>query len=182
VSPHLAWAALVAVLLATNCATHARLESAQTKVSAQNQLTKKQKEEASLLLQLERERIETLQRALKIAAQMQEKQDAKNTETTLAEAVRLRDAAVPSGRLRDPHADSRTCGGGGGGAPEKTGAHQPEGAAGQAEAGGLLSAPLTNLLRTTQLEADTINDAYASCRAQALSDRGLPPEPPDTEE
>ena len=87
-------------------------------------------------------------------------------------SYRLRHAAGPAGRLRDPHAAG--CGGGSGGATGQTSAATGGGAANPAEAGGLLSTDLSGLLQRLQLEADTINVAYASCRADTYTVRGIP--------
>jgi len=75
-------------------------------------------------------------------------------------------AARDGGRLRDPNAAG--CGGGGR-SPEATPAGLASaGAADGGQAGGLLSAELTGLLQRLTSEADTINAAYASCKADAL--------------
>ena len=75
-------------------------------------------------------------------------------------------------RLRDPHASSRGCSGGG----PTSGAASPAGAgaADPPEAAGVLSEELARLLRALTIDADQINAAYASCRADAYTVRGVP--------
>jgi hypothetical protein len=81
----------------------------------------------------------------------------------------LHRAAGPAGRLRDPHAAG--CGGGGGGAQGDVAGPAGDRPGDAAQTDGLLSADLTGLLQRLQLDADHINDAYTSCRAQAIAVR-----------
>lgn len=104
----------------------------------------------------------------------QELKDATYQKTTADLSDRLRRAAGAAGRLRDPHAPG--CGAGGSGATSQAASAATGGAADPAEAGGLLSVPLTDLLAETLREADDINVAYASCRADAYTVRAKPPE------
>lgn len=95
---------------------------------------------------------------------------AKTTIDELAQALQLA-ARRPAGggRLRDPNAvDGCRAGGSGSTAPVATTSDNR--AADRAETGGLLSEKLTGLLQRLTFEADTINSAYAACRAdgQAL--------------
>lgn len=76
-------------------------------------------------------------------------------------------AARNDGRLRDPNATG--CRGGGGATAPAAAAGADAGAGDGTEAGGLLSADLSGLLLRLQREADTINDAYAVCRPDALN-------------
>lgn len=86
-----------------------------------------------------------------------------------ADADRRLAAAVAAGagRLRDPHAAAcRTAG------PAPQGAsHATGGGADPAEAGGLLSVQLTDLLGRLMREAQQVNDAYAACRQDAIDVR-----------
>jgi hypothetical protein len=111
------------------------------------------------------------EQALNEAKNNQELKDATHTQTIASLSDRLRRAAGPAGRLRDPNATH--CGGSGGspeGGPATT---ANAGAADHAEAGGLLSEQLSELLQRLAREADDINAAYASCRADAYTVRAI---------
>jgi hypothetical protein len=83
-------------------------------------------------------------------------------------------AGLNGGRLRDPNAAG--CGGGGAKAPATPVAGP--GAVDAAQAPGLLSAQLSGLLLRLQRDADSINDAYAVCRPDAINLREqLSPQP-----
>lgn len=124
------------------------------------------KVEAAKVLATETERVHRAEQALNDFKNAQELQDAEHLKTIAYLSDRLRRLAGASGRLRDPH--SAGCGGGGstpaGDAPSASSA----GPADDAEAGGLLSEPLSRLLLRITGEADTINAAYASCRATLM--------------
>lgn len=171
---HLIWALVVAGLVATNCATHARLESAQTKIKVYQRDSKTQKDTAAQLLADETAKKEAAEKALADFKAAQEKQDALNKAKIDGLADQVARAGGPAGRLRDPNADR--CGGGGGGAQGGAVAAAPAGGGDEAEAGGLLSVQLSALLGTLLRESDAINNAYASCRGTAMNDRGMPPE------
>jgi hypothetical protein len=98
------------------------------------------------------------------AAQEKTDADAKNTVDTLrADLLRL-GRAGGAGGLRDPFATpcrSRPA--------DRPGATAVAGGENPAEAGGLLSAQLEGLLLKLASEADDINVAYASCRADSLT-------------
>jgi hypothetical protein len=111
------------------------------------------------------------EQALTTAKNNQEIQDAKHTQTIAAYAARLRAAAGPAGRLRDPNAPAPECWGSGDRPPGDPATATAAGATNRAEAGGLLSEPLTELLQRIAREADDINVAYASCRADAYTVR-----------
>lgn len=126
-----------------------------------------QKDRADQLLATETTRAaEAERRARELIAQQEEK-DANNLKTIGTLAARLRALAGPDGRLRDPNAGAGRGGGSGGpaGAPAAATADRP---ADPAQAGGLLSAELSGLLRARLTEADAINVAYTSCRADLL--------------
>jgi hypothetical protein len=130
--------------------------------------------EAANQLAKETERVLLIEQALQQAKNNQDMTDAKHTQTTSALSARLRAAAGPAGRLRDPHATP--CGGGGDRASSDPATATSAGAADKPEAGGLLSKQLADLLQRLTHEADTINAAYASCRADAYTVRGtIPP-------
>lgn len=126
-----------------------------------------QKTVAGELLAAETSKAATATAALNAFKLRQEKDDAQNKSTIADLAVRLRTAAGAAGRLRDPNAAG--CGGSGSGAPGADPARSGGGAADAAEAGGLFSAGATELLHRLTRDADDINTAYASCRADALS-------------
>lgn len=103
------------------------------------------------------------EQALHTFKTQQDIQDAK-AQTTVADlSRRLRQLAGQPGRLRDPNAHG--CGRGSGGPTGEAATATGSGAADSAEAGGLLSAELTGLLQRLTTEADEVNLAYASCRA-----------------
>lgn len=77
-------------------------------------------------------------------------------------------AANVAGRMRDPNAG---CGSGGASPGGQVAASADPGGKDAAQADGLLSAELTGLLARLTKEADTINDAYASCRTDAYKVR-----------
>jgi len=87
-------------------------------------------------------------------------------ETIAAGYERRLAAAATGGRLRDPNAAG--CRGGGGGAPAPAAAPAVDRAEGGAQAGGLLSLPLSDLLRRIVREAQEQSDAYAACRVDAM--------------
>jgi hypothetical protein len=127
----------------------------------------KQKTKAGQLLQAETDRANAATSKLIELKTEREKQDVENKSTIAALAVRLRAAAGPAARLRDPHAAG--CGSCGGSAPATDPARAEGGAADGAEAGGLLSKQLTEFLLTQAADADQVNLAYTSCRLDALS-------------
>lgn len=167
---------IIAILATTNWISYERLTSAQELNAAHTKALDAQKREAAFTLAAATERVRQLQAALKIAADMLEKAYALN-KTQVADAAAALAAAKRAGRLRDPNAPR--CGSGGGSAP---GPAQPPAGGGEgdkAETGGLLSVQLSDLLGRVLREADDINIAYAACRADALSARGIAPEPPE---
>jgi len=127
-----------------------------------------QKTKAAQLLATETARALTAERRERELLAQQEKTDARNLKTIGALEQRLRALAGPAGRLRDPNAKEPGCGRGGAGpaGPPPAGATDRAGDAGQT--GGLLSAELSGLLRARLIEADQINLAYVSCRADLL--------------
>lgn len=119
---------------------------------------------------LERERL------LRAALSRRENEDAKNSEL-LAKAVadaRALSRSVGGPGLRDPYALTPRGWGSGGGAPGPANPGASDRPANPAEAAGLLSVELENFLLDRFAEADAINLAYISCRADALSIRSPP--------
>lgn len=99
----------------------------------------------------------------------QELIDAKNQTTVANLSSQLLARAGPAGQLRDPNATG--CRGGSGSAKSATAAGADDRADDGAEAGGLLSKQLTQFLLAQAIDADEINNAYASCRADAQAVR-----------
>lgn len=130
------------------------------------------KREAAEQLASETQRTRTAEQALQTAKNTQELKDATHQKTVESLSDRLRTLAHSSGRLRDPHAAG--CGASGGGSQGQPPAAPGDRPDDPAEAGGLLSAELGGLLQRLTFEADTINVAYASCRADAYTVRGNP--------
>jgi hypothetical protein len=137
--------------------------------AATNQL----KAEAAATLASETERVRERERAMQTLLSNQNLKDATYAKTVADLSDRVRVAAGPAGRLRDPHATG--CGRGSGSAPADTAASADGGAADGAEAGGLLSVPLTELLAKALRESDVINVAYASCRSDSFKVRASQP-------
>lgn len=173
VIPALVWAIALALALGYSTVMHHERDTA---VSARNvvkamyeQLTTKvirQKNEAAALLKKLTAERDALQVQLNTATEAQRKKDAENAKTIADQKRRLADLnAAGGGRLRDPNAGRGcSCPGAQGAteAPAASGAGHP------AEAGGLLSKELSGLLLRLTGEADDINAAYESARADAL--------------
>lgn len=124
-------------------------------------------------LALEIQKTRAAEQALQTFKNDQELKDAQHQQTVAALTDRLRGLADPAGRLRDPNA--ARCGPGSG-RPQDDPPAAPGGRPGDpAEAGGLLSAQLSGLLQRLTREADDINVAYASCRADAYAVRSAQP-------
>lgn len=101
-----------------------------------------------------------LERHLQQVKNEREVKDAENQKKISVLSDRIRVA----GRLRDPNATA--CPG-----TKNTGSSDSS-ATNRAETGGLLSMQLTDLLARVLRESDEINNAYASCRADAYTIRG----------
>lgn len=132
----------------------------------------KQKVAAVGLLLSETQRANKAERALQTFKNNQEQKDAANQKTIADLSDRLRRLADPVGRLRDPNAPG--CGRGGDSTPSAATSASGDRSADQPEAGGLLSAELGGLLQRITREADDINAAYASCRADVYAVRSKP--------
>jgi hypothetical protein len=135
---------------------------------------KSQKADAIKLLDEERAKVAATSMSLRNFKDKQELKDANNKTTVTDYERRLRAAAGHAGRLRDPNATYATgcgCGSGSAQSTNPTGAgHRADDVA---EAAGLFSVGATALLQRLTREADDINLAYASCRADALSIREI---------
>jgi membrane protein involved in colicin uptake len=130
------------------------------------------KRAAAERLALETQKTRAAEQALQAATATQNTKDAAHAKTINDLSARLRTLSGPAGRLRDPHATG--CGTGGGGTESAATATANTGAADGAQAGRLLSGPLTELFLRVAREADDINAAYTSCRADAYTVRASP--------
>lgn len=128
--------------------------------------------EAATTLATETAKTRSAEQALATAKNNQELKDASHQKTIAGLSDRLRTAAGPAGRLRDPNATQ--CGGSGGSPPGDPATATAAGPTDRAEAGGLLSKQLTQFLFDQAASADDINAAYASCRADAYTVRQTP--------
>lgn len=141
-------------------AAQAELEVANFKLALESQ-----RRTAEGLLASEKAKVGVAEQALKDALDAQQTKDKENGKTVddLTERLRL------AGRLRDPNATTPVCRGGSGSAKVDAIATTDSGAANPAEASGVLSAQFDGLLKRLTREADEINLAYASCRADNLT-------------
>lgn len=130
-----------------------------------------QKSEAAQELSAEKDKTRAVERALSALTHSQDLKDHDHEQAIADLSDRLRVAAGPAGRLRDPHAAG--CRSGGGVAPGETAASPGDRAADDAQAHGLLSADFTGLLQRLTREADDINAAYQSCRSDAYAVRQM---------
>lgn len=133
----------------------------------------KQKAEAATTLSTETAKTRSAEQALQTLKNKQELNDVDHQKTVAGLSARLHDLAGPAGRLRDPAATAPGCRPGGSGSPYQLAAAPYAGADGGAEAGGLLSIRLSGLLLQLVRDADDINNAYASCRADAFAVREI---------
>lgn len=131
--------------------------------------TDKLKAEAIATLASETAKTRAAEQALQAHTHQQEVSDANHQKTVAALAERLRAAAGPTWRLRDPNAPG--CWGSSRSAPGSTAPAPADRPDDGTQADGLLSAELTGLLHRLQREADDINIAYASCREDAFAVR-----------
>ena len=131
-----------------------------------------QKAKAAAMLASEIAKTRSAELALQTILNTQNLKDADHVKILAYLSDRLRRAAGPTGRLRDPHAAG--CGAGSGGSTGEAAATANGSATDAPQTGGLLSAAATEFLFTLTREADTINAAYASCRPDAYAVRGNP--------
>jgi hypothetical protein len=105
-----------------------------------------------------------LERKWQALTDQQNLKDTQNEKIATANSARVR-AAESHGRLRDPNATPCSSG------ESKAASSPSDSSADGAQTTGLLSVPITDLLERALREADAINDAYSSCRAQAIGIR-----------
>ena len=137
--------------------------------AAYNTAIDRQKLDASATLARETGKTRAAEQTLQAFKNQQEIRDAENKRVVGALADQLRAAAGAAGRLRDPNARLAGCGGGGGGTAAADPARAGGGAPDAAEAAGLLSKQLTEFLLNQAAEADQVNLAYISCRADSFN-------------
>jgi hypothetical protein len=125
--------------------------------------------EAATTLAAETAKTRSAEQELATAKNNQELKDATHQKTIAGLSDRLRSAAGPAGRLRDPNATQ--CGGSGGSPPGDPATATAAGPTDGGEAGGLLSEQLTQFLFEQAASADELNNAYISCRADAMNVR-----------
>jgi hypothetical protein len=122
----------------------------------------KQKVEAAVTLKVLTEQVQVKEKALNDFTNSRNENDATNEGAIAVLADRLH-----ASRLRDPNQTGCS-----GAAPgPQAAASAAVGGGNAAEAGGLLSAELSGLLTRLTREADTVNAAYISCRADAYEVR-----------
>ena len=126
----------------------------------------RQKLDASAVLMKETTRANTAEHALQDFKNTQELKDVDHTKTVTGLSDQLRRAAGVAIRLRDPNA-APGCRLGGGGPTSPSAAPTGASADNRAEASGLLSTDLTELLQRLTREADEVNNAFASCKPYA---------------
>jgi hypothetical protein len=124
----------------------------------------KQKAEAATTLKVLTEQVQAKEKALNDFTNARNENDATNEGAIAVLADKLH-----ATRLRDPNQTGCGCSGPSSGGQAAAGPQA--GGANAAEAGGLLSAELSGLLTRLTQEADAINIAYASCRADAYEVR-----------
>lgn len=145
-------------------ASHQRGIGEARATAAYNEKIEIQKKEAAAVLAKETARVAAAERALRNFKNIQEVKDANNKKITENLAARLRDLAGPTGRLRDPNAGRGVGSSGSNGGATGGTDNRPDNGS---EAPWLLSAELTRFLQQKLSEADEINLAYISCRADA---------------
>lgn len=141
-------------------------------VMALSRAIKTQKSEAAAMLRTLNASVLAQQKTVDAAHAAQEQQDAKNVQVVAGLQQGLHDALATRGnRLCNPAPTGR--GSGGGGAAGQVAANASTGAADPAQASGLLSTDAQGLLGRLMKEADDVNNAYASCKADGVTVRGL---------
>jgi hypothetical protein len=126
-----------------------------------------QKDAAAALLASEAARTAKATAQLRDFTDHQETADAQHQKDLADLSARLRTAAGAAGRLRDPNAPG--CGRSSAAPSAAAPAASDAGTDNPAAADGLLSAELTQFLLQQAAQADAINDAYASSRADGLA-------------
>ncbi|QNK65776.1 hypothetical protein [Variovorax sp. PAMC26660] len=140
-------------------------------VTALSSAIKTQKDEAAATLRTISASVLAQQKTIDAAHAAQEQKDATNVQVVAGLQSGLRDALATRGsRLCNPAAAGR--GGSRGGAAGQAAVSASAGAADAAQASGVLSADAQGLLGRLMKEADDINNAYASSKADGQTVRG----------
>lgn len=168
--PSWLWAILLAGAVMTNCVSQNQLAGQKLKYAKLELDVSKQKIEAAKLLTQETTKVLDAERLLRTAQSAQNLKDASN-EKTVVTLRRDLDMSLVAGRLRDPFANG--CGNSGNSPPVETPTVTANSGGNSAQTGGLLSPELTDFLLIRLEEADTINLAYISCRADAVTSRRI---------
>ena len=127
------------------------------------------KAQAAATLATETEKTRNAEQALQTLTNAQNLKDADHEKTVADLSSRLRVAAGPAGRLRDPNAVG--CGASGGGTQSAIASPANNSAADGAQTGGFLSKQLTEFLLSQAADADQLNNAYIACRADSMNIR-----------
>ncbi len=135
-----------------------------------------QKAAAAQLLAEETAKNTERERLLRAQLSVRENRDATNAQLVekLSGDLRAMSRAGGGPGLRDPHAAAPECRCSGGGTEAAAAPGPGNRPADPAQTGGLLSEPLERLLLEITREADAINLAYESCRADAFTIRSPP--------
>lgn len=128
-----------------------------------------QKREAGQVLATETAKTRAAEESLRTFKLNQDNKDAQAQVTIADLSNRLHRLAGNAGRLRDPNAHG--CGGSSGSPQSEAVTGSSDRPGDGAEAGGLLSEPLTQFLFEQAASADELNNAYISCRADAMKIR-----------
>ncbi|MGJ7529871.1 hypothetical protein [Variovorax sp. GB1P17] len=135
-------------------------------VTALSSAIKTQKDEAAATLRTLNASVLAQQKTIDAAHAAQEQKDAANVQVVAGLQQGLHDALTSrGGRMCNPAAAGR--GSGSGGAAGQATSSVEAGAADRPQAGGVLSADAQGLLGRLMKEADDVNNAYASCKADA---------------
>jgi hypothetical protein len=134
-----------------------------------NEAIAKQKAEAAAQLDDARKRVEKAEGVAAVLRQDQDLKDTKNAKAIADLRGQLRDARG----LRDPYAAPVQCGGSGASAGSESAASAAAGGNDTTQSAGLLSAQFAGMLQHWADEADAINIAYESSRADAQRLRQL---------
>lgn len=126
------------------------------------------KTEAAKLLQQETDKTAAVEKSLREFKTNQEIKDVEAVKYAGKQSARIASLVNANGQLRDPFG-AGGCGQSSGGAQAQAGAGPSSGGDDPTQAQGLLSAKFSGFIRDKLAEADEINTAYASCRADLFN-------------
>ena len=156
------WACALILVLVQACSQRSALADLREVHADLVTAVEAQKSQASAELQAAHARVNTLQEYLANSTKTKDASDVKTIFQINDLAAELRNARI-DGRLRDPNASGQ----GSASACTDAASRSATGEPNAADAAGLLSEPLTDLLLDSARQADNINAAYARCRADA---------------